>query len=272
MYSRTEPGFQNKVVVLTGASSGLGRQLALLLAHRKAHLVLGDKDEDGLAQVEETLRSFAASVQTRVVDVAVGAECSALINLAVEKHGRLDFLVLCAGISMWALFEEVSDLTIFRRLMEINYLGAVYCIHAALPSLRMSRGTIVAVSSLQGEVAIPRHTGYTASKHALNGFLEALELELGDQVRILTVLPGWIAGTNLRASAFKVGGWHEGARVKPGIASVSVDECARLIVQSMQTDTRTLYVPRKLKASLWLKALAPSLLKRLIRRAVASQA
>jgi NAD(P)-dependent dehydrogenase (short-subunit alcohol dehydrogenase family) len=194
-----------------------------------------------------------------------------LVDFALDAFGRIDFLVLCAGVSMWARFDEIIDLAMYRRLMEVNYLGAVYCIHAALPALKENRGTIVAISSLQGEVAIPRHTGYSASKHALNGFLEALELELGAQVQILNVMPGWIMGTNLRANAFRSGGYSGAGAAKEGIASVSVQECSRLVLRSMQRGAKTLYVPRKLKALLWLKALAPSALKALIGYAVQGQ-
>jgi NAD(P)-dependent dehydrogenase (short-subunit alcohol dehydrogenase family) len=270
MYSPTD-FFENKVVVITGAASGLGRQLALDLARSQACLILADRNQGGLTQTAEELRELASSVETKVVDVTVPAECSALVDFVLEGHGRLDYLVLCAGISMWAPFEEVSDLTVFHRLMSVNYLGAVYCIHAALPLLKSSRGTIVSVSSLQGEVSIPRHTGYSASKHALNGFLEALEMELGGQVRILNVMPGWITGTNLRANAYKVNCRSGGGGAKQSKASVSVLECSRQIIRSMQQGTRTLFVPRKLRALLWLKALAPSLLRRLIRRAVDAQ-
>jgi len=150
-------------------------------------------------------------------------------------------------------------------------LGAVYCIHASLPALKKSHGTIVAISSLQGEIAIPRHTGYSASKHALNGFLEALELELGGQVRILNIMPGWITGTNLRTNAFKSASRSGGTSAKEGRASVTVQECSRLIVDSMQGEAKTLFVPRKLRALRWLKALAPSLLRALIVRAVDAQ-
>jgi NAD(P)-dependent dehydrogenase (short-subunit alcohol dehydrogenase family) len=271
MYSPTESSFEGRVVIITGASSGLGQQLALDLAARQACLILADRNQGGLVQTAAALENYPTAVETCVVDVTVAEECTALIDLALKKYGRLDFLVLCAGISMWARFEDVSELSVFEKLMAVNYLGAVYCIHAALPSLKATRGTIVAISSLQGEVAIPRHTGYSASKHALNGFLEALELELGGQVRILNIMPGWITGTGLRANAFKVDGNSGGGGAKKGKASVSVQECSRLIIRSMQGTGRTLFVPRKLKALLWIKALAPSLLKKLVSRAVDAQ-
>jgi short-subunit dehydrogenase len=155
--------------------------------------------------------------------------------------------------------------------MEVNYLGAVNCIHPALAHLKTSKGTIVAISSLQGEIAIPHHTGYSASKHALNGFLESLELETGDSVRILCVMPGWITGTNLRANSFQAGNRKGGNAARGGAASVSVEECSGLVVRAMRGKTRTLFIPGKLKVLLWLRTLAPSLLKLLIRRAVHDQ-
>lgn len=263
--------FKNRVVVITGASSGLGRQLAFDLAKQQAQLVLADQDQSGLAEVASGAKRIFPAVVSRKTDVTVVEECRDLAEYAVKEFGGLDFLILSAGISMWARFEDVSDLAVFRRLIQVNYLGAVHCIHAALPFLKKSRGTIVAISSLQGEIGIPHHTGYSASKHALNGFLEALELELGNQVRILNIMPGWITGTNLRASAFKTGARAGEGGVKAGKASVSVEECSRLILRSMQTEAKRLFIPRRLGGLLWLKALAPGILKRLIGHAVDAQ-
>ncbi len=220
------------VAVITGAGSGLGRRLALDLAARGCHLALGDRDADGL---EETRRLVSeASTKSRlalgVLDVTRPDECAQLMRGALEAFDRIDYLVLCAGISMWARFDEITDLSVFERLIAVNYLGAVYCVHAALPALRKSRGWIVAVSSLQGEIALPNHSGYGASKHALNGFLDGLESEMGDEIRILTVMPGWIRGTNLRANAL---GLDQSVKQEPrkhSSESVSVEECSRLLL------------------------------------------
>ena len=266
-----QTSLENKVAVITGASSGLGRQLSLDLAARNLRLVLADQDQSGLAETAADAKLICPAVISRRTDVTVEEECRGLVKYAVKEFGQLDFLVLSAGISMWARFDEVSDLTMFNRLIRVNYLGALHCIHAALPFLKESEGTIVAISSLQGEIGIPHHTGYSASKHALNGFLEALELELGSQVRILNIMPGWITGTNLRANAFKAGTRPGGRGAKSGKASVSVQECSRTIVRSMQTGARKLFIPRKLKGLLWLKVLAPGILRALIGRAVDAQ-
>jgi short-subunit dehydrogenase len=172
---------------------------------------------------------------------------------------------------MWARVDEISDLSIFRKLMEVNYLGVVHSVHAGLPALRRVRGTIVAVSSLQGIQGIPNHSGYSASKHAVNGFLDSLELELGNQIRILRVLPGWIKGTNLRASAFVADGSQGGLARKHSRDAVSVKACSQLILGALAKGRHTLFVPAKLRLVPWLRLLAPGLLRRAILKAVRQQ-
>lgn len=256
-------------LVITGAASGLGRQLALDLAEQGWDAALVDRDSAGL---EETRRLIGDKPRTSVVtcDVTDYAQCVAMANQVHAELGRIDGLLLCAGVSMWARFDEVEDVSIFRKLVEVNYLGAVHCIHACLGDLKQARGSIVAVSSLQGEVAIPNHTGYSAAKKALNGFLEGLDFELGDRMHILTVLPGWITGTNLRSNAFRKDGGAESPR-KHSRESVTVEECSRRIQRAMEQKKRYLFIPPKLALLPWLKLVAPGLLKRLIRRAVRAQ-
>jgi NAD(P)-dependent dehydrogenase (short-subunit alcohol dehydrogenase family) len=261
------------VALVTGAASGLGRQLALDLADRGSSLVLADWDESGLRETEQLLRERKADCQVIGLrtDITDEKACRFLIEGALDRFQKIDQLFLCAGVSMWARFEEISDLTMFRKLMEVNYLGAVYCIHAALPSLLTSGGSIVAISSLQGEVPIPNHTGYAGAKHALNGFLKSLAFELGDTIHILTVMPGWIRGTNLRANAFTGSGESSHSPRKHSRESVTVGECSALVLQALGRRRRTLFIPRKLEALRWLQWIAPGLTRRLIGRAVKDQ-
>ena len=264
---------RSPVAVITGAGSGLGRRLALDLAGRGCSLTLGDRNEEGL---EETARLIGAAapharLALGVLDVTRSEQCTQWIAGALETFGRIDTLVLCAGISMWARFDEIQDLSLFERLVAVNYLGAVYCIHAALPALRARRGWIVAVSSLQAEIALPNHSGYGASKHALNGFLDGLECELEQEIRILTVMPGWIRDTNLRASALGLDQAELNRPRKHSSESVSVEECSRLILRAMDRGKRKLYIPSKLGALPWLKLIAPGAVRRLIAQAVKKQ-
>lgn len=235
------------------------------------NLVLAARREEALRQVAARVEALGSRAFVQPADVTDEAQCRVLIQRAIEGFGRIDLLILNAGVGLWARLDEVSELSAFRKLIETNYLGAVYCIHPALLHLRESRGTIVAILSLQAVVGVTLHTGYAASKHALKGFLDALEMEVGDEVHILRVLPGWIRGTDLRADAFKAEGARETSAHKRGRHSVGLEECASAVVRAIRAERRTLYLPGRLRFLPWLALLAPSLLKRLVRRAVEKQ-
>jgi len=245
--------------------------LALDLARKQCRLTLGDRDAQGLTETLRLLQEADFRAAGQVGDITSAADCSVLVQRAEREYGRLDIVILCAGVSMWARFDEVKDLGIFRRLVEVNYLGAVYTVHAALPLLRVSQGLVVAISSLQGEIALPYHTGYAASKHALNGFLEGVEFELGKEIRILRILPGWIRGTGLRGNAFTADGAVRSPARKHSRESVSVEECSGLVIKAIEAGRREVFVPEKLRLLRWLKVISPGLVRRLIRRAVKDQ-
>jgi len=241
--------FKGKSVVITGASSGLGASLALELAGRGADLSLFSLEEERQKEVAVRCEEAGARALPVAGDVTRTEDCRRLIEEAVGRFGRVDYLIANAGISMWARFDEVEDLEIFRRLVEVNYLGAVNCIHYALPHLKESRGMIVAVSSIQGRIGVPLHTGYVASKHALQGFCETLRMELrGSGVDVLTVLPHWLRGTELRRHAFGRDGRELGGSSRShSKESVTVEEACKAIVAAMQERRRELVIPWKLK-------------------------
>lgn len=267
----TSPIQTDNVALITGASSGLGRQLALDLAEKGMRLALADFEEKGIAELARLLEEKGAHALPVPVDVTDLQQCQFMARKAIETFGQLDLLGLCAGISMWARFEEITDVSLFRRLIEVNFLGVVNCVHVALPSLCLRQGTLVTISSLQGVLGIPNHTAYAASKHAVNGFLDSLEFEMGDRIRILNVMPGWITGTNLRAHSFNADGSRGGAARKHSRESVTVEECSRLVLSAVARGQRTLFIPRKLRYLPWLRTFAPGLLKRLIAKAVGEQ-
>ena len=157
--------------------------------------------------------------------------------------------------------------------MEVNYLGAVHCIHPALAPLKEHYGMIVAISSVQGRVGVPFHSGYTASKHALDGLLETLRTELHGEVRILNVMPGWIRNTRLRAHALSADGTPLGSAAHRSRRErgVSVRECSRRIINSLPGPGGNLYIPRAMGFLPLVKLLFPSLLRAGIRRAVRKQ-
>ena len=195
--------FRDKSIIITGASSGLGAALAHGFAAKGAHLALLARSAGRLGEVAARCRELGSSRALAVPgDVKRPEDCARLLETVTSEFGAVDYLVANAGVSMWARFDEVEDLDVFRHLMEVNYLGVVNCVHFALPHLKQSRGMIVAVSSIQGKISVPMHTGYVASKHALQGFCDALRMELADSgVDVLTVLLHWLRGTELRQNA-----------------------------------------------------------------------
>ena len=258
--------FAEKTVVITGASSGLGAQLACDLASRRARCVLFARNEEALAKVVAECEKAGGEAIAVVGDVTIPEDCERLINEAIARFGGIDIYLSNAGLSMWAPFEEVKDLNIFRRMMEVNYLGAVNGLHFALPHLKQSRGHMVAIASIQSKIGVPYHTGYVASKHALEGFCRALRYDLeGTGVTVLTVHPHWIRGTNLRTNACSADDQPVGDRKLTHTGeSISTAECSSAILKAIGNRDTELIVPAKLRFVPWLKLLWPGLLRRKI--------
>ena len=262
-----------KSIVITGASSGLGAALAHEFAGAGAHLTLFSPEEERQQEVAASCVGLGGEALSVVGDVTEQDDCAGLIDKAMAQYGQVDYLIANAGISMWASFEEIEDLGIYRKLMEVNYLGAVNCIHYALPHLKNAGGMIVAITSIQSKIGVPRHTGYVASKHALQGFCEALRMELaGSGVDILTVLPHWLRGTDLRKRAFGADGESLGeSSRKHSKESITVDDACRAIARAMTARQRDLIIPWKLKALLGLNLLSPKRAEALITGAVGKE-
>ena len=260
--------FAKKVVIITGASSGLGRQLARDLAARRCRVVLFARNANALAEAVAECEAAGGEAMAVNGDVTQPEDCERLITKTTERFGGIDFLISNAGLSMWAKFEEVTDLNLFRRLIEVNYLGLVNTLHFALPALKQRDGLIVSIGSIQGKIAVPAHSGYVASKHALEGFCETLRYELDDtSVDLLTVHPHWIQGTNMRANAFAADGAAMGeSKRSHNHESITLDECAREIIDAMRARQSELIIPPRLRLAPILKALWPTMLRRKVMR------
>jgi NAD(P)-dependent dehydrogenase (short-subunit alcohol dehydrogenase family) len=259
---------RGNVVVLTGASRGIGREMARQLAAQGARLALSSRDAEALDRLAEECHGRGAEAVAIPADVSDEAQCAALIARAAESFGRIDTLINNAGISMWARAAEVTDLSIFEAIMRVNYLGSVWCTLHALPHLKESRGRIVVVSSMTGKTGVPTRSGYAASKHALHGFFDSLRIELaGTGVTVTIACPDFVA-TGIRESAFGPDG--RPLRVSPLQESkvMTAETCARLILDGAARRERELILSGRGKVGLWLKLLAPGLIDRIARKAI----
>lgn len=260
------------VVVVTGASSGIGRALARQLAERGAWLALAARSAAELEAAAEECRAAGRAAGARVLavptDVAEEAGCRALVARAVAELGRVDTLVNNAGVSMWARFDALRDLAPIERIMRVNYLGAVYCTHAALPHLVASRGRIVGVSSLAGKTGVPTRTAYAASKHAMAGFFDSLRIELAPLgVSVTMIYPGFVA-TGVRRHAFGPDGRPLGESPVREREVMTADDCARRIVRAIERREREVVMTARGRVGQWLRLVAPTLTDAIARRAI----
>ena len=259
------------VIVITGASDGIGAEMARQWAARgraDIALVLAARSADKLEAVAAACRASGAQVLALRCDVGVQADCIALINAAVKAFGRIDTLVNNAGMSAHANFEDVTDLSWYETLMRINHWGSVWCTHAALPHLKASRGRIVAVASLAGLVGVPGRTAYSGTKFAMTGFFESLRVELLPAgVSVTIAYPGVVA-TGIRYRGFNAQGQAAGKSGLDERGAMSVEECARLIVDGTQARRRDIVMSAKGKLGRWLKLIAPAMVDRMALKAL----
>ncbi|WP_224249556.1 SDR family oxidoreductase [Hyalangium gracile] len=258
---------QGKTVIITGASSGIGEELAVSLAARGANLVLAARSEEALARVTARCEKAGGRALGVPTDVAEPEACRRMVERAVEAFGGIDMLVNNAGISMRSRFEDIRDVSLFDRLMRVNYLGAVYCTHAALPHIKARKGLLVAISSVQGKLAVPERTGYVASKHALQGFFDSLRVELLDTgVDVLVVSPGYVS-TDIGVRALGSDGQPRATRDSVSDA-MDAHTCAERILRAIDQRDREVLMTAKARIGVYLKLLVPGLVDRMALKAM----
>jgi short-subunit dehydrogenase len=259
---------QGRRIILTGASEGIGRALALALAARGARLALAARDRDRLESVALECRGRGAEAIAIPTDVTSQQDLEWLVSETLKHFGGIDMLVHNAGITMWSRFEMLSDLSIFERLLEVNYLAPVRLTQLALPHLRQSRGLIVAIASLAGLTGVPERSGYAASKHAMVGFFDSLRIELeGSGVDVSVIAPDFVV-SEIHKRAIGPDGEPLGASPMLQSKIMSAEECAARIVRAMQRRQRQLLMSRRGKLGQWLKLIAPAVIDRIAARAI----
>lgn len=244
----------DKVVAITGASSGIGKALAFEALKRGARVAVCARRIDSLkevyAHVPDNMLLYVAA------DVRKQEDCQRFIDSIIIKWGRLDVLINNAGVSMRALFED-ADVAVLQELMDVNFFGAVHCTKYALPHIVEQKGVILGVSSIAGYRGLPARTGYAASKFALQGFLEALRTELlHSGTHVMWVSPGFTA-SNIRNVARS----HDGSAQKETPLDekslMSAEVCAKIIMDAIKKKKRTVVMTFMGKLTVWVNRFLP---------------
>jgi short-subunit dehydrogenase len=248
-----------KIIAITGASSGIGKALAEKALGLGAYVAVCARSVEKLNEV------FPASERILAVkaDVSKEEDCRQFIDAVIGKWRRVDVLINNAGISMRALFED-ADLSVIRELMDINFWGTVYCTKYALPSIIQNKGIVIGVSSIAGYRGLPGRTGYSSSKFAMQGFMEALRTELlNTGVHVMWVSPGFTS-SNIRNVARSADGSPQQETPLKEDQLMSAEECASIILDAAAKRKRTVVMTLQGKITVWLNKLFPSLADSLI--------
>ena len=253
--------FTGKVVVITGASSGIGEALVYAFADRGAKVVMGARNSAKLAEIAAQLFTRGIESAFEATDVTREEDCKRLIDKALSAFGRIDILICNAGISMRALFDDVQ-LDVLRQLMDVNFWGTVYCAKYALPALQAAKGTLVGVSSVAGMHGLPGRTGYSASKFAMTGLLETIRIEnLKKGVHVMVAcrvspIERTLLGADRRRN-------QSGRITRNESKMMSAEEVAQRIIRGIERRKRTLLMEFDGRATSLIGKFAPGLLDRL---------
>lgn len=261
----------NKTIIITGASSGIGKSLATEFAKRGANLVLAARQFDTLYQIAQSIeQQYTIKAIAVACDVTIEANCEHLIKQSIGTFGKIDVLVNNAGISMRALFND-ADINVLKKVMDVNFWGTVYCTKYALPEILKTKGSIVAVSSIAGYKGLPGRTGYSASKFAINGFMDALRVEnLKTGIHVLTACPGFTA-SNIRNTALDKHGMQQGESTLHEEKMMTAGQVAQIIADGVENRSRTLIMTGQGKLTVFLNKFLPRLLDKLVYNTIAKE-
>ncbi len=253
--------WKDKVIVITGGTDGIGKALVEEFLQLGARVATCGRNADKLYQLQHQYPG--AQLVTQVADVSKENDCRLFIQRVMESFGRIDVLINNAGISMRALFKETS-LDVIRQVMDINFYGSVYCTRFAMDALIASKGMVVGISSIAGYRGLPGRSGYSASKFALQGWLEALRTELiDDGVHVMWVCPGFTT-SNIRQVALNKAGQQQGETPMDESKMMPADVCARHILTAMEQKKRTLVLTFTGKRTVFLNKFFPRWADRLV--------
>ncbi len=259
-----------KVVVVTGASSGIGEAMAREYAKMGAKVVMGARREEELKRVAAGIEAAGGKVAYAACDVVNEEDCKRLIETAVEAFGGIDVLICNAGLSMRALFDD-CDLKVLHRLMDVTFWGTVNCTKYALPWLQKSKGSLVGISSVAGIHGLPGRTGYSASKYAMTGFLDTIRVEnLKKGLHVMTACPGFTA-SNVRFSALTADGSQQGSTPREEGKMMTPEEVARIVAKGIRRRKRLCLMEAEGRATHFVKKFAPGLVDKIFYKVMAKE-
>jgi dehydrogenase/reductase SDR family member 7B len=262
---------KNKVVIITGGSSGIGLALAEQFGKAGSKILITGRNLSELNKAVTELQAKGIFVSGFQADVSNEENNKAMAGEAIRLYGTIDILINNAGISMRALFSEV-DLEVVKKVMDINFYGVLYATKYCLPEITKNKGSVVGISSIAGFRGLPGRTGYSASKFALNGFLEVLRTELlKTGVHVLTACPGFTA-SNIRSRALTKDGTLQGESPRAEEKMMTAEACAHHIYNAVVKRKRTLILTTQGKLAVWLNKWWPSLADKLVYNTMAKEA
>lgn len=254
---------KEKVVVITGASSGIGESLSVYFAHKGSKVVMAARNFKKLSEISEKLRVEGFETLPVACDVSKEQDCKELVEKTISKYGTIDVLINNAGISMRALFEDL-DISVIQKLMGVNFWGTVYCTKYAFPYLLKNKGSLVGVSSIAGYKGLPGRTGYSASKFAMQGFLETIRIEnMKNGLHVLIACPGFTA-SNIRNTALAKDGSRQGESPRDEAKMMTSDEVAMHIYNAVLKRKHRIVLTITGKLTVFLNKFFPKLVDKMV--------
>jgi short-subunit dehydrogenase len=254
---------EGKVVIVTGGSSGIGKALAEEFGRHGAKVLITGRKQDQLNLVTLELQKKGITISSLVADAGHEMDNKKMVEEALRLYGKIDVLINNAGISMRVLFEDLQ-LDVFRQLMDTNFYGTVYATKYALPHILASKGSILGISSVNGRRASPARTAYSASKFAMEGFLESLRTEVMKRgVHVLCVCPGFTA-SNIRNAALTSDGTQQGESPRDEKKMMSAEEVARHVYRATVNRKRDLILTTQGKLAVVLNKFFPAMMDKII--------